>query len=92
MLFLARMDVQFPPHLDAEEVTRLQGLEKGYSQSLQQDGRLTAIWRVVGEYANYSIFEVGSNDELHQILSSFPMYPYMRIKVTPLAKHPNSLR
>jgi muconolactone D-isomerase len=92
MLFLARMDVQFPPHLDAEEVTRLQGLEKEYSQTLQQDGRLTAIWRVVGEYANYSIFEVGSNDQLHQILSSFPMYPYMRIKVTPLAKHPNSLQ
>ena len=92
MLFLARMDVQFPPHLDAEEVTRLQGLEKEYSRVLQQDGRLTAIWRVVGEYANYSIFEVGCNDELHQILSGFPMYPYMRIKVTPLAKHPNALQ
>jgi muconolactone D-isomerase len=91
MLFLARMDVQFPPHLDAGEVARLQSLEKEYSRTLQQDGRLTAIWRVVGEYANYSIFEVASNDELHQILSSFPMYPYMRIKVTPLVKHPNSL-
>ena len=92
MLFLARMDVQFPPHLAPEEVARLQGLEKEYSQALQQDGRLAAIWRVVGEYANYSVFDVGSNDELHQILSSFPMYPYMKIKVTPLAKHPNSIR
>jgi muconolactone D-isomerase len=92
MLFLARMDVQFPPHLEPDEVTRLQGLEQEYSHTLQQDGRLAAIWRVVGEYANYSVFNVGSNDELHQILSGFPMYPYMRIKVTPLAKHPNSLQ
>ncbi|MEV7135868.1 muconolactone Delta-isomerase [Arthrobacter sp. NPDC093128] len=92
MLFLARMDVSFPAHLSAEDVTRLQGLEKEYSQALQQEGRLATIWRVVGEYANYSVFDVESNDELHQVLSRFPMYPFMKIKVTPLAKHPNSIR
>ncbi|WP_353713466.1 muconolactone Delta-isomerase [Arthrobacter sp. K5] len=92
MLFLARMDVQFPPHLSAADITRMQGLEKEYSQQLQQEGRLASIWRVVGEYANYSVFDVASNDELHGVLSSFPMYPYMKVKVTPLAKHPNSIR
>lgn len=91
MLFLARMDVQFPPHLNPQEVERLQRLETEYSQAIQQDGRLTAIWRVVGEYANYSVFDIESNDELHRILSSFPMYPYLKIKVTPLATHPNSI-
>lgn len=91
MLFLARMDVQFPPHLQVEEITRLQGLEKEYSQAVQRDGRLTAIWRVVGEYANYSVFDVESNDQFHTILSGFPMYPYLKIKVTPLAAHPNSI-
>ncbi|KRE72767.1 muconolactone Delta-isomerase [Arthrobacter sp. Soil762] len=91
MLFLARMDVQFPAHLSAEDVARMQGLEKEYSQALQQEGRLASIWRVVGEYANYSVFDVESNDELHQVLSSFPMYPFMKIKVTPLAKHPNCI-
>lgn len=91
MLFLARMDVQFPPHLNPQDVERLQRLEKEYSQAIQQDGRLTAIWRVVGEYANYSVFDVESNDELHRILSGFPMYPYLKIKVTPLAIHPNSI-
>lgn len=91
MLFLARMDVQFPPHLQVEEITRMQGLEKEYSPAIQRDGRLLAIWRVVGEYANYSVFNVESNDHLHTILSGFPMYPYLKIKVTPLATHPNSI-
>lgn len=91
MLFLARIDVQFPPHLHVEEITRLQGLEKEYSQAIQREGHLTAIWRVVGEYANFSVFNVESNDELHGILSGFPMYPYLKIKVTPLAIHPNSI-
>lgn len=91
MLFLTRMDVNFPSHLGSEEIHDLQHREQGYSRGLQEDGRLTDIWRVVGEYANYSVFDVASNDELHGILSGFPMYSYMSIKVTPLAQHPNAI-
>jgi muconolactone D-isomerase len=92
VLFLARMDVEFPAHLTPEEIADFQVREKAYSGSLQESGKMAGIWRIVGEYANHSLFEVDSNDELHQILSGFPMYPYMKIKVTPLAKHPNSIR
>lgn len=92
MLFLARMDIQFPPHLTPEQIAEFQAREKEYSGSLQRSGKLAGIWRIVGEYANHSLFDVESNDELHEILSGFPMYPYMKIKVTPLAKHPNSIR
>jgi muconolactone D-isomerase len=65
--------------------------EKAYSQELQRDGRWVHLWRVVGEYANYSVFDVGSNDELHQLLSALPLFPYMEIHVTPLAQHPSSI-
>jgi muconolactone D-isomerase len=92
MLFMARMDVTFPPHLTPEQVADFQAREKEYSAGLQRSGKMAGIWRIVGEYANHSLFDVESNDELHTILSGFPMYPYMKIKVTPLAKHPNSLR
>ncbi|MCI9888285.1 muconolactone Delta-isomerase [Micrococcales bacterium 31B] len=92
MLYLARMDVHFPAHLAATEIAHLQALEKEYSQALQESGRLASIWRVVGEYANYSVFDVESNDQLHEILSGFPMYAHMKIHVTPLAKHPNAIR
>ncbi|MFI8412663.1 muconolactone Delta-isomerase [Paeniglutamicibacter gangotriensis] len=91
MIFLARMDVTFPAHLTAAQIADFQVEEKEYSGSLQRSGKMVGIWRIVGEYANHSIFDVESNDELHQILSGFPMYPYMKIKVTPLAKHPNSI-
>ncbi|KAA0976086.1 muconolactone Delta-isomerase [Paeniglutamicibacter gangotriensis] len=91
MIFLARMDVTFPAHLTEAQIADFQVEEKAYSGSLQRSGKMVGIWRIVGEYANHSIFDVESNDELHQILSGFPMYPYMKIKVTPLAKHPNSI-
>jgi muconolactone D-isomerase len=49
------------------------------------------LWRVAGQYANYSVLDVESNDELHTLLSSLPLFPYMAIQVTPLAQHPSAI-
>lgn len=91
MLYLVRMDVNIPIDLPVETVNEIKVREKAYSQDLQRDGRWCHIWRVVGEYANYSVFDVASNDELHQLLSQLPLFPYMKIAVTPLAAHPSAI-
>lgn len=91
MLFQVHMIVNIPPTVPQDEVDRIKLLEKQYSQDLQGQGKWLHIWRVVGEYANYSIFDVESNDELHTLLSELPLFPYMQIKVTPLAKHPSAI-
>ena len=91
MLFLVRMDVNIPRDLPVEEANEIKAREKAYSQDLQRDGRWKSLWRVVGEYANYSIFDVASNDELHQLLQGLPLFPFMKISVTPLATHPSAL-
>jgi len=92
MLFHVRMDVSMPVDMDPKEAQALKDSERTYALRLQHDGRWRELWRVVGEYANISIFDVSSNDELHQLLSSLPLYPYMRIRVTPLAQHPSRHR
>ncbi|HEX7305903.1 muconolactone Delta-isomerase [Lentzea sp.] len=92
MLFHVRMDVRLPHDLDPAVRSEVVAREKEYSQQLQRDGRWPHIWRVAGEYANYSIFDVGSNDELHELLSGLPLFPYLDIKVTPLAEHPSDIR
>ena len=91
MLFLVRMEVNIPRDLPVEEANEIKAREKAYSQDLQRDGRWKSIWRVVGEYANYSIFDVASNDELHQLLQGLPLFPFMKISVTPLAQHPSAI-
>ena len=91
MLFLVRMDVNIPRDLPVEQANEIKAREKAYSQDLQRDGRWQNIWRVVGEYANYSIFDVASNDELHQLLQGLPLFPFMKIDVTPLAAHPSAI-
>lgn len=91
MKFLCQMQVTFPESMSPEEVAQKQAEEKEYSQALQRSGEFEAIYRVVGKYANVSIFEVESNQRLHEILSGFPMFPYMTIETTALAKHPNAI-
>ncbi|AJG21810.1 muconolactone Delta-isomerase [Cupriavidus basilensis] len=92
MLFLVRMDVKMPADMPPAQADEIKAREKAYSQDLQRQGKWPHLWRVVGEYANYSVFDAESNDELHTMLSSLPLFPYMEIHVTPLAKHPSSIK
>lgn len=91
MLFHVRMDVHLPPDLDEAARADLIAREKAYSQRLQRAGRWPHLWRIAGEYANYSVFDVGSVDELHDLLTGLPLFPYLTIKVTALATHPSKV-
>jgi muconolactone D-isomerase len=85
------MHVDIPLDLDpgvrADTIAR----EKAYSQDLQRQGKWRHIWRVVGKYSNVSIFDVGSTDELHNILWNLPLFAYMTVEVTPLCPHPSAI-
>ncbi|MUL46880.1 muconolactone Delta-isomerase [Mycobacterium sp. CBMA293] len=91
MLFHVRMDVRLPHDMDLDVRAKTVAREKAYSQELQRSGKWPHIWRIVGEYSNYSIFDVESNDELHELISGLPLFPYMDIHVTPLAHHPSDI-
>lgn len=89
MLFHVRMDVSIPHDLPADVRADLIARERARALQLQRAGVWPQLWRIVGEYANISIFDVESGDELHELLSSLPLFPYMRCHVTPLAAHPS---
>jgi muconolactone D-isomerase len=91
MLFMAEMEVRLPADMPAEHAEDLKARERAIAQRLQRDGRWRHLWRVAGRYANVSVFDVGSPDELHDLLSGLPLFPYMDIRVTPLARHPSAI-
>ncbi|MFY9993430.1 MAG: muconolactone Delta-isomerase [Leclercia sp.] len=91
MLFKVEMTVNIPSSLPNEQVEEIKAKEKAYSQRLQREGKWPHIWRVVGQYANVSIFDVADNQELHEILTALPLYPWMEISVQPLCAHPSSI-
>lgn len=91
MLFHVRMDVSVPHDLDPDVRADLLAREKARAEEIQRSGKWPQLWRVVGEYANISIFDVASTDELHDLLTSLPLFGFMQIRVTPLATHPSKV-
>ncbi len=92
MLFHVRMNVNLPASLAPEEAATLRQAEKDFAQRLQREGKWRHLWRIAGQYANVSIFDVDSVEELHALLTALPLFPYMQIDVMPLCRHPSSIR
>jgi len=91
MLYCVQMNVLIPDDIDPVRIERLKAEEKARAQQLQRDGKWPHLWRVAGRYANISVFDVTDHDELHSVLSSLPLFPFMKIDVTPLARHPSAI-
>ncbi|HAT1572077.1 muconolactone Delta-isomerase [Kluyvera cryocrescens] len=91
MLFKVEMTVNIPASLPKDQTDAIKAEEKAYSQRLQREGKWLHIWRVAGLYANVSIFDVADNQELHDILTGLPLYPFMTMSVQPLCRHPSSV-
>ena len=92
MLFHVQMDVRLPHDLPPEKVDALKKAERERAQELQQQGKWRHLWRMAGRYSNVSIFDVSGAQELHDILSALPLFPFMEIVVSPLCRHPSSIR
>jgi muconolactone D-isomerase len=91
MLYCVQMDVRIPYDLDSSQSNILKVDEKTRAQELQRAGKWVHLWRVAGRYANVSVFDVADHDELHAILSSLPLFPFIDITVTPLARHSSTI-
>ncbi|MDN0082052.1 muconolactone Delta-isomerase [Crenobacter sp. SG2305] len=92
MLFHVRMDVNLPPAMPEAEAAELKRVERDKAQALQASGKWRHLWRIAGQYSNISLFDVDSVDELHTMISTLPLFPYMTIQVMPLCRHPSSIR
>jgi muconolactone D-isomerase len=88
MEFLVSIEVRLPPDMDpAARETVLAG-ETTRGQELMKAGVIVRIWRVPGRLANVAIWQAANATELHELLTSLPVWPYAQIEVTALATHP----
>jgi muconolactone D-isomerase len=91
MLFHAYINVRIPHDADPDQIKTLSAQEHERAKTLQEQGKWLHLWRVAGKFGNVSIFDVESPGELHEILNSLPLYPFMEVDVTALCHHPGSL-
>lgn len=92
MLFHVRMDVRIPTDFDPIRADELKRIERERAQDLQSQGKWRHLWRIAGQYSNISVFDVETVQELHDIVSTLPLFPFMEIEVMPLCRHPSSIR
>ena len=88
MRFMLRIEVTLPHGMTDAEKDDLRKREHHRAHELIASGRLLRIWRIVGRIANVSIWWAPTLESLHETLAALPMFPYMKIDVTPLIDHP----
>ncbi len=91
MLFHLKMTVKLPTDMDPAKAAQLKADEKEFAQRLQREGKWRHLWRIAGHYANYSVFDVPSVEDLHDTLMQLPLFPYMDIEIDGICRHPSSI-
>lgn len=89
MEFLVHIEVCWPPDGDPAERARLGEAEAARAAELAARGVLKRLWRVPGRRANYGIWVAADASELHDAISSLPLFPWLDVEVVPLAVHPS---
>jgi muconolactone D-isomerase len=88
MLFMLNIDVSIPADMPQAEKDALRQRENARAEQLINEGVMVRIWRIVGRVANFSVWQAPTLEALHEVVMSMPMFPYMKIEVTPLIDHP----
>jgi muconolactone D-isomerase len=85
--FLLEIEVRLPVSMEDVERARLIEAERVRGRELAEQGVIRAIWRVPGRFANRAIWSAVDATELHDAIQSLPLWPYIDVVVTPLARH-----
>ena len=92
MEFLVDIDIDLPVDMPEDQSRELTEREGERARELAAEARLIRLWRVPGRRANVGLWSAADATELHEALTSLPLYRYMRIRVEALARHPSDPR
>ena len=82
------IDVRLPGTLAETERAQLLEAELERGRELVDAGVIRAIWRVPGALRNVGVWEAADATELHEHVTSLPLFPWLTAEVTALADHP----
>jgi len=86
--FLVEITVELPAQMPEPERRRLLVAELERGRELRGEGSIRSIWRLPGRFANVGVWSATDATELHRLIESLPLYPWLRVEVTALAAHP----
>lgn len=86
--FLVDTQVEFPAEMPEERRTALLQAEYVQARELVRSGVIRSIWRIPGGLHNVGIWVVEDATDLHETMAALPLFPWVKVTVTPLARHP----
>jgi muconolactone D-isomerase len=89
MEFLVEIEVRWPPDGDEARRAALVAAERDRAAELAAAGRIRRLWRVPGRWANVGVWAAEDATALHDAIASLPLFPWLDVRVTPLAQHPS---
>lgn len=87
MEFLINAEIHLPHDLPDDRRQALIDAEGVRGRELAEAGHIKRLWRIPGQYANWGLWEAEDATALHAAVSSLPLWPYMTVRVVPLARH-----
>jgi muconolactone D-isomerase len=85
--FLVEIEIELPPSTADDERVALVAAEAARGKELRDAGSIVRMWRVPGRRANVGIWKAADASELHELIGSLPLFPWMNVQVRALADH-----
>jgi muconolactone D-isomerase len=92
MDYLVDFTTKIPEGTPSEEIERRTAGEGARVIELAEQGHVLRVWKPLPDDARRratGLYRAADHGELHTILDSLPMRPWMEISVRELAEHPN---
>src|SRR3954463_16232760 len=92
MDYLVDFTLRVPGGTSASELERRTAAKLSRAPELQAQGHPVRVWKPLpdaGRSRSIGLYRAADDAELHAILESLPLRPWMEITVTTLAEHPN---
>jgi len=89
MEFLVHMELRLPARITDGMITNLYASEARAAKPYLDSGQMARVWREPGTRNHYALWDVADVQAVHDAYTSFPMFPWMTVHVTPLCVNEN---
>ena len=87
MEFLVNIKINWPESVPEERRDHLRKTEAAHIPELANKGHLLRMWRVPGRRENWGLWQAVDATEMHEVLTSMPIWPYMDVTVHAVGRH-----
>jgi muconolactone D-isomerase len=87
MEFLVNIKIEWPHDMDPGVKEEISAHERAVAAEFAKRGNLVRMWRIPGRRENWGLWQAKDATELHDIISSLPVWPWMDVTVHALARH-----